>query len=147
TWRTLKLKGKIALMKGNVPGAVEAIAPLERARDMLRQLNPNRKVRDWELEFLLASAYFDNHQTGLAKTLLFEIKDAVPTFVPAKKMLLRLLIADHESEMTSQLLKDLETLAPNDPDLPRLKAASYATGDRKISVDDVAKALQSMPEE
>jgi tetratricopeptide (TPR) repeat protein len=143
---TLKLKGKISLVKGGRNGAIEAIPELEKARDMWQQMNPNRKVSDWDLEFLLARAYFDSNQTGVAKQKLFDIVEALPGEVAPRLMLTQLLLGDHELELAAEQLAELKKLAPNDPQVDRLKQAMYFSDPKKLSEGDIQNGLKNMPE-
>jgi tetratricopeptide (TPR) repeat protein len=124
---TLKLKGRISLMKGTPADVTEAISALERARQLFEKTYPpSTGYHDWELEYLLAQAYNDAHQTGLAKQRLWEIVGAVPNFVPARVMLARLLLASNETELAGEQVKKIEELAPALPELEKLKTALAA---------------------
>jgi tetratricopeptide (TPR) repeat protein len=143
---TLKLKGKISLVKGGRNGAIEAIPELEKAKDMWQQMNPNRKVSDWDLEYLLARAYFDSNQTGVAKQKLFDIVEALPGEITPRLMLTQLLLGDHELELAREQLIELKKLAPNDPQVDRLQQAMYFSDPKKLTGAEIENGLKNMPE-
>ena len=93
---TLTLKGKIAFAKGGRNGAIEAIPEFEKAREMWKVLQPNKKVSDWSLEFLLARAYYESNQNGVAKERLQEIVDFLPGEIQPRVMLTEIEIRDND---------------------------------------------------
>src|SRR5438105_1518241 len=93
---------------------------LEKARERLPQFG-TRKLEDLELEFLLASAYFDNNQSDLARAQLLKVVEMVPTFVPSRMMLARLLIEAGELSAAREQVAAIERLKPDDAALARLK--------------------------
>lgn len=143
---TLKLKGKISLMKGGQKGAIEAIPDLERARDLWRQTHAARNERDWELEYLLAQAYVDSNQTGLAKQRLWDIVAGVPSFIPSRLMLIRLLINNREADDAREQLQSFKKSFPSDPNIAKLEMALYLIEPNTMSQTDISKVIDSMLE-
>ena len=143
---TLKLKGKISLMKGGQKGAIEAIPDFEKARELWKQLHTARNEHDWELEYLVATAYVDSNQSGLAKQRLWDIVTGVPSFIPARVMLIRLLIANHDGDLAREQLREFKRAFPTDGNTPKLEMALYLIEPTSISQADIAKVIESMPE-
>lgn len=142
---TLKLKGKISLMKGGQKGAIEAIPDLERARELIKQTSGARNAHDWEVEFLLATAYNNSNQTGLAKQRLWDIVNGVPSYIPSRLMLIRLLISNRD-EMAREQLRDFKKAFPSDPNIPKLEMALYLIEPTTMSPTEIAKVIETMPE-
>ncbi len=143
---TLNLKGKISLMKGGQKGAIEAIPDLERARELWKQTHVGRNDHYWEVEFLLATAYVDSNQTGLAKVRLWDIVTGVPSFIPARVMLIRLLINNRDGDMAREQLRDFKRAFPSDPNIPKLEMALYLIEPTTMSPAEIAKVIETMPE-
>lgn len=147
TAMTLKLKGRISLMKGGQNAAIDAIPDLEKAKEMLALLNPARPIHDWELEFFLALAYVDSNQTGPAKKELGDIINALPNFTPARAMLARLLTIEHDVDGAQEQVTEIERRTPDDPQIAKLKIGIYFISDqKKVNAEEIEKVLAGMPE-
>ncbi len=143
---TLKLKGKISLMKGGQKGAIEAIPDLERARDMLKQQQGARNDHDWELEIYLATAYVDSNQTGLAKQRLWDIVAGYPNYIPSHVTLIRLLISNREAEEARAQLMSFKKAFPSDPNIPKLEMALYRIEPNTKTPAEITRLIESLPE-
>ena len=86
------------------------------------------------------------HQTGLAKTLLWQIVDARPDAGPAHKLLLRLLILDRDADLAAEQLEQVKRLTPTDPDLPQLGAVVALLKPGGGRRPDVQAVLDALPE-
>jgi len=123
TVKSMTMLGKIELLGNDEQAAIKAIPVLEKANELLHSNNPQAK--SYELMYLLSRAYFASRQTGRAKELLYLITDGVPNFVPARLLLTQLLLNDNESEAALIQIGVLDQIAPNEPDVWRLKLACY----------------------
>lgn len=139
----LKAKARIELARGGTQEAIQAIANLEKARDVIRK--EAKGQNDWDLELLLAYAYQASSQTGLAKSQFWRVIDARPDMVSARFAMARILISEHDTDMARRQLEAARKLAPNDPELPILESALSA---RSLADNPTkaAEALANMPE-
>ena len=141
-----KLKGRIALMKGEKSAAVEAIPDLEKAVELFKQADASRQAHDWELEYFLAMAYFDSNQTGVARAKLAEITRGVPNFVPARVIYCRLLINANEMAVARDELGIIQRLEPNNPQIESLRMAIHYLDGTRITDKDIEEGLKKLPE-
>ena len=105
----------------------------------------NKRV-DWNLEFLLARAYFESNQTGVARQKLWDIAEHVPQSVPPRVLLARLLINDHEMDQAREIVAELRRLAPGDPQVERLERQIMITEPTKLTPEAIDKTFAQMPE-
>ena len=143
---TLQLHAKLLMVRGSLEGAAEAVPELEKARRLFQQRSGELNAHDWDLDYLLATAYTLTNQTGLAKTLLWQIVDARPDAPQVHKSLLRLLIVDHEPDLASEQLQQLKRLTPTDSDLPQFAAAIALLRPGAGQTPDVQAVLKALPE-
>ncbi|HEV7297852.1 MAG TPA: tetratricopeptide repeat protein [Tepidisphaeraceae bacterium] len=110
-FRVLRTKGKFQVLQGQY---VEAVATLNRA---LSLVNPASGNKDYDLLFQLGRAYSALKQTGEAKATFLQIVD----FGPARLQLAQLYLADQQAEEASAQLDVLERMAPDAPELARMR--------------------------
>ena len=143
--QSLRLKGTMLMVKGGRNGSIEAIPKLEEAKEMTFQHNKNKKV-DWDLEYLLARAYNDSNQTGVAKQKLWDVVNALPQSVPPRIMLAGLLIQDHEMDLAREIVTELKRLSPGDSQVERLERQIVIREPTKLTPEAIDKGLKEMPE-
>jgi tetratricopeptide (TPR) repeat protein len=143
---TLQLHAKLLMLRGGSEGAAEAVPELEKARRLFQLRSGELNTHDWDLDYLLATAYTLTNQTGLAKTLLWQIVEARPDAPQVHKSLLRLLIVDHEPDLASEQLQQLKRLTPTDGDLPQFAAAIALLRPGAGQRPDVQAVLKALPE-
>jgi len=142
--KSMTVLGKIQLLGNDEAAAVKAILTLEKANSLLHGLKA--EARSYELMYLLARAYCATRQTGRAKDLLYQVAEAVPDFAPARLLLTQLLLNDHDSEVALIQIGALDKIAPDDPDVRRLKLACYGMLDRKKYDPLILAELKRIPE-
>ncbi len=136
----LKLQGKLQLVQGN---AVDAIKLFERSAELLKQVRP-LSPKDYDMMFLLARAYVATEQTGQARALLTELVSRFEKFVPARMLLVQLLLRDNDVPGAIPHINQLERLAPNDPQVAQFRLATFDMNKQKQQVQEYYSRL---PEE
>jgi len=129
---SLTLRGRLLQLQGK---NMESIQMLEKARTLMTQ---QRRPRDFELLFALARGYYQQGETGQARSLLLELVSSLDSFVPARIMLVQMFLQENQLEdphsptnpnTANGQLGVLETLAPDDPDVIRMRLVYYILKD------------------
>jgi tetratricopeptide (TPR) repeat protein len=110
----LGMKGRLQLLHNRV---VEATQTLQRALQLTDPQDPQQQRARYELIYNLAEAEEVAQQTGDAKRLVTQIVSAYSTFIPARLMLARLLITEHDFTAATPQIDYLESILPAHPEL------------------------------
>lgn len=119
--RSLRLKGKLLRMQGEI---VEAIQTLEKARQMADQRygNTDYSARErWEVIDMLAKAYLETNQTGAAKKLLKGLVDGFPDYDPARMLLAQILIREGSYNDARAHVDYFKRKNPSSPEVMKLE--------------------------
>jgi predicted Zn-dependent protease len=108
------LKGRIELLHNRV---VDATQTLKHALELIDPQDTQQQRNRYQLMFNLARACEIAQQTGDAKKLAADIADHYPRFVPARLMLARLLISEHDFAGAKPQIDFLESLLSTNPEL------------------------------
>jgi tetratricopeptide (TPR) repeat protein len=142
----LGLKGRLQLVHGQVS---EATQTLRRALELVDPQDNSQRLLRNELMFSLARADEAAQQTGDAKKLASEITapDQYPHFIPARLMLARLLVAEHDIAGAEPHIDYLESIVPQHPELRSIVARlRIATLDSANDADRIKQYYASLPE-
>jgi tetratricopeptide (TPR) repeat protein len=136
TAQYLRLRGQLMLLRGQ---ETDAIQTLSKAQSVLRQQGGT----DDRLTYSLATAYLATRQTGEAKTLLTDLLRRHADFVPARRMMAQMFLAENDPANADPHLQQLERLLPDDPDVKRMRMASLML---KKQPDEAKKLYDGLPE-
>lgn len=137
----LRLKGRLYQVQLQF---VDAIQTYSRAAAMLAQLG---QPQDDDMMYRLAGVYMAAQQPGEARNILEDLVRKYESFIPARELLCRVLLAEGSREKLAVHLRYLEQNAPNDPQVTALLLAASAQQDPKRSRDLLAKFPESTREE
>jgi len=138
------LKGRLQLMHNHV---VEATQTLKKALALTDPDDPTQQRSRYELKFSLARACEIAQQTGDAKKLASEIVSAYGRFVPARMMLARLLITEHDFAGAKPQIDFLESILPTNPELTTaVLRMRIATLDPVHDADRIKAYFNRLPE-
>jgi tetratricopeptide (TPR) repeat protein len=130
----LGLKGRLELMHHRV---VEATQTLKHALALTDPQDSQQQRSRYELMYNLARACQIAQQTGEAKKLANQIASVYPHFIPARMMLAKLLITEHDFAGAKPQIDYLESILPSHPEL-----AVDVIRMRVVTLDPVRDALQ-----
>jgi tetratricopeptide (TPR) repeat protein len=142
--QVLGLKGRLELVHGQV---VEATQTLRRALSLTDPNDIPTRLSRYELMFNLARAAEAAQQTGDAKKLASDVVTAYPHFIPARLMLARLLITEHDFADATPQIDYLESILPAHPELSNMVARMrIATLDLVKDADRIRQYYDKLPE-
>jgi tetratricopeptide (TPR) repeat protein len=110
----LGMKGRLQLLHNHVADAVQT---LQHALQLTDPQDPQQQRSRYELMYNLAEADEFAQQTGDAKRLASQIVSAYSSFIPARLMLARLLITEHDFAGARPQIDYLESILPTHPEL------------------------------
>lgn len=138
---TLLLRGQIEMARGQ---NVAAVQTLDRALSIAAApQTPLELDRHYRTMFTLARASVLTQQTGRAKALLTQVVKDVDKFVPARLMLVDLLLRERSIDEARTHLEFLEKTMPDSPVVTRLKIALL---DKEKDKDKIAELYAKLPE-
>jgi len=137
--RTLRIRGKMELFRGD---AVSAVQTLRRALDIAT--DPNDRTR-FEVMYLLARAFLITEQTGEAERLFREISDRLD-YYPARTELVKLLLRKGALAEAEKYLLPLEQSNPETVDVIGLRMAYEELANKDRTPEQVKKNLDRLPE-
>jgi tetratricopeptide (TPR) repeat protein len=112
---TLKIRGRLQLIKRDT---VSSLQTLTKAAQLL---DSNAARHDFELMYSLARANLAARNNAEARRLLEHVVRGVPNFVPARLLLVDLLVSSNERIEADKHLDELERLSPDSPLVARFR--------------------------
>jgi predicted Zn-dependent protease len=140
----LGLKGRLQLVHGEVVDATQTL------RKALALTDPNDsagRLSRYELMFNLARACEAAQQTGDAKKLATEVASVYSHFIPARLMLARLLVSEHDFDAARPQVDFLESILPEHPELANIVSRlRIATLDPVQNAPRIKQYYDTLPE-
>lgn len=137
----LRLKGRLYQAQNQF---VDAIQTYNRAAAMLNQMG--QPAND-DMMYQLARVYIAAQQTGEARNILEDLVRKYDSFIPARVLLCRVLLAEGNRDKLAGHLRYLEQAAPNDPQVTSLLLVASIQNDPKRSRAILDKMPESTREE
>ncbi|HEY7089504.1 MAG TPA: tetratricopeptide repeat protein, partial [Tepidisphaeraceae bacterium] len=138
---TLQLRGRIEMARGKY---IDAVQTLERALKLVTTGTGGGGVDidlQYQIMYLLARANIAVKQTARAKELLTRIVTDIPKFVPARLLLVQMLLGEHEFDAAKDHLDELAKAMPDSPVVTRLRMLTLDKDKDKATLDALYNSL------
>ncbi len=126
---SLKVRGRLYLIKGEVQKAVTALTKAVQLMDAVSA------QRDYELLYTLARAELAAQQNEAAKRLLQQVVKAFPTYAPARSLLVDILLNSNDVAEASNNIDELEKQMPGSPIVARFRILTLDPKKDKATID------------
>jgi tetratricopeptide (TPR) repeat protein len=138
------MKGRLELIHNHM---VDATQTLRHALALTDPQDPSQQRSRFELMYNLARACEAAQQTGEAKKLAVQIVGTYGHFIPARMMLARLLISEHDYAGATPHIDFLESILPSNPELTiAVERMRIATLDPVRDADRIKGYYNRLPE-